>query len=365
MRPKQWLWPGRLLRGAQEMFSGQPGLGKSQVQIDWVARATTGRDWPDGAPGFKPVDVMMLTAEDTLDQEVVPRLHAAEADLERVHIIKCIRKDKMDRQFLLDEDLNRLRETVLDVGNVGLITIDPITAYMGGKIDSHKTTEVRSQLGPLKDFAEQMNIAISTITHPPKGGGQRAIDSFIGSQAFIAACRIGHLSIEEIEVDEETREKSPTGRLLFCDVKNNAARKGATLAYQIKEVTVSGSNPFDLITAPRIVWEKDAVNISADDALAAHAGSGRGRKSDEQIEAQKFLREMLKDGARVAQKVIIEEATARGFSTKQLRTAREALGIQPSKAGLTGGWEWKLKPPPEPLPAPQGQQQTTTKKGKT
>ena len=111
MRSKQWLWPGRLLRGAQEMLSGQPGLGKSQLQIDWMARATTGRDWPDGAPGIKPVSVMMLTAEDTLDQEVVPRLYAAEADLKRVHIIKCIRKDNKDRQFLLDEDLERLRES--------------------------------------------------------------------------------------------------------------------------------------------------------------------------------------------------------------------------------------------------------------
>jgi hypothetical protein len=36
-------------------------------------------------------------------------------------------------------------------------------------------------LGPLKDFAERMNVAISTITHPPKSSSQRAIDHFIGS----------------------------------------------------------------------------------------------------------------------------------------------------------------------------------------
>ena len=139
-----------------------------------MARATTGRDWPDGAPGVAPMNVIMLTAEDTLDQEVIPRLHAAEADLAHIHIIKCIRKDnKTDRQFLLDEDLERLKVAVRDIGDVGLITIDPITAYMGGKIDSHKTTEVRSQLGPLKDFAEEMDVAISTITHPPKGSRKR------------------------------------------------------------------------------------------------------------------------------------------------------------------------------------------------
>ena len=26
MRPKQWIWQGRLMRGAQQMLSGQPGL---------------------------------------------------------------------------------------------------------------------------------------------------------------------------------------------------------------------------------------------------------------------------------------------------------------------------------------------------
>lgn len=353
MRPKQWLWRGRLLSGAQEMITGQPGLGKSQLQIDLMARATTGRNWPDGVPGIDPVNVLMLTAEDTLDQEVVPRLSAAQADLAHIHIIKCIRKDDKDRQFLLGQDLDRLKDVVRDIGKVGLICIDPITAYMGGKIDSHKTTDVRGQLGPLKDFAEEMNVAISTITHPPKGGGQRAIDSFIGSQAFIAVARIGHICIEEIEFDEETREKTPTGRMLFCDVKNNAARRGTTLAYRIEQVTVSGSNPFDLITAPHIVWQ-GAVDVNADDALAAHS-VGRGRKSEEQVEAQKFLRELLADGKPIAKAVIIEKGAAYGFSEKQIRTAKENLNIQAEKIAFDGGWSWKLPKPPKPLP-PRGRQ---------
>ena len=330
-----------------------PVSGKSQLQIDLMARVTTGAAWPDGAPGVEPMDVVMLTAEDALDQEVVPRLSAAKADLKRVHIIKKIRKDNKDRQFLLGEDLDQLKELVRDIGDVGLICIDPITSYMGGKVDSHNNTEVRSQLGPLKDFAEATNIALSTITHPPKGGGQRAIDSFIGSQAFIAACRIGHLCIEEFEYDEESGEKVPTGRILFCDVKNNAARKGATLAYTIEEVTLPGANNFDLITAPRIVWEKDAVDVSADDALG-QGESRRGGKADSQTLVQRFLYEILKGGEPVAQKEIEEQATTLGYTAKQLRTAREHMGIVLAKTGFgaTGEWVWKYTPP-KPLPSPR------------
>ena len=52
----------------------------------------------------------MLTAEDCLDQIIVPRLIAAKADLDRVHFLKCIRKDNKDRMFLLGKDLEMPRQ---------------------------------------------------------------------------------------------------------------------------------------------------------------------------------------------------------------------------------------------------------------
>ena len=77
IQPLQWLWQGHLLRGAQELMTGIKGLGKSQVHASLVARATNGCDWPDGAPGCEPGNVIMVTAEDLLEQVVVPRLMAA------------------------------------------------------------------------------------------------------------------------------------------------------------------------------------------------------------------------------------------------------------------------------------------------
>ena len=68
MRSLDWLWPEHLLRGSQELLSGLPDLGKSQVQISYVACATAGLPWPNGAAPIEPVNTIMLTAEDTLDQ---------------------------------------------------------------------------------------------------------------------------------------------------------------------------------------------------------------------------------------------------------------------------------------------------------
>ena len=277
MRAQEWLWEGHLLRGGLELLTGLPGLGKSQVQIHLMACSTAGLLWPDGTAAIKPVNVIMVTAEDALDTAVVPRLSAAGADLGRIHILKCIRADKLQRQFLLAEDLVKLEQAVTQVGNVGLICIDPITAYMGGKMDSHKATEVRSQLGPLKDFAERTNVAVSAITHPAKNASGRAIDHFIGSQAFIAAARVGHACFEEVEVDEDTGEKTPTGRILFTNVKYSAHRKMPTLAYKIESAIIN-PEPFVQIETSRVVWDKEAVDISAEQAIAAAKSNGKGER---------------------------------------------------------------------------------------
>ena len=149
-RPMDWLWQGHLLRGSQELLTGIPGGGKSQIHCALVAYVTTGGVWPDGANGIPAGNAIMLTAEDCLDQTIVPRLIAAGANRERVFILKKIRKDNKERMFLLSEDLEELERMIDKIGDVRLITIDPITAYMGGKVDSHRATDVRGQLGPAR-----------------------------------------------------------------------------------------------------------------------------------------------------------------------------------------------------------------------
>jgi hypothetical protein len=316
-------------------MSGLPDLNKSTAQIGLIACVTARVPWPDGASAIEPMNVVMLTAEDTLDQIVVPRLVAAGADVNRVTILKYIKTDeRTQRQFLLAEDLERLERTVQKIGDVGLITIDPITAYMGGKMDSYKATEVRSQLGPLKDFAEHLNIAISTLTHPPKSAGARAIDHFIASQAFIAACRIGHLFVAEtVEIGGE---RGPTGRVLFTNVRNAAHPFMPTLVYRREELVVS-TEP--RIAAPRLIWE-GTVNITAEAAIAA----ATNKKQPEQLKVQAFLRDLLSDGKRVSKKEIEEAAEEHGFSKKQVRTAGLKLGVRifKEKGKIDCGWLWQL-----------------------
>jgi putative DNA primase/helicase len=283
----------------------------------------------------------------------VPRLIAAGADLNHIKELKAIRRNGREELFLLGEDLAVLEQLIHDWGSVGLVTIDPITAYMGHAkhFDSHRATDVRSQLSPLKTLAERTDVAISAVTHPAKNAGPRALDHFIGSQAFIAAARLGHLCVEEMEDDPEHGGKRPTGRRLFTDAKPSIKSRQPTLVYRIEvaETECLDADTGAPIEAPVIRWEGES-DLSADEAVSA----GKPTKA-RGLNAQEFLLDILAGGP-VLQKTIIERGAARGFSYKQLWKAKGTLGIEDFRErGVKSGpsyWAFPQHVPPE-TEAPQ------------
>ena len=87
-----------------------------------------------------------------------------------------------------------------------------------GKVDSHKNADVRSVLEAAGEMAARHRVALLGITHFSKGGGQKAINQFIGSIAFVAAARTAYAVMAD--PDDETRR-------LFMPVKNGLARWAA------------------------------------------------------------------------------------------------------------------------------------------
>jgi hypothetical protein len=282
----------------------------------------------------------MLTCEDSYTKTVVPRLLAARANLKRVHALPIIRTDaETKRAFLLTEDLDELERHLNSLPSAVLVTIDPITGFLGtGKINSNSVTDIRGTLAPLSDLAERQNIAIHTITHPPKTTTS-AMNAFIGSQAFVAASRMAYLTTEEI--DEEGK---PTGRFLMSMVRSSLGPKLPTLAYRLAQVAI-GEDYRDgrTIVGSYVVWEDGVVDISASAALAAASGGAKGSSDDRSAmtEAEHFLREKLgtspvlaKDGE--------EHAAAIGISRRTLMRARKKLGVIAEKLDMKEGWTWRL-----------------------
>lgn len=199
--PVEWIWQDRLARGKLTLLAGNPSVGKSLIAADMAARITKGKHWPNGAQ--TPIgNVVILASEDAINDTWVPRLMAADADLSRIHFVKMvIGKDGKRRTFNLQEDLEALGQKISEIKNVQIVIIDPVTSYLG-KVDAHRTNDVRSVMEPVTDFAERSRVAILAITHPPKAQAS-AMNAFTGSLAFVAASRIAFLIIEEPETCQD------------------------------------------------------------------------------------------------------------------------------------------------------------------
>lgn len=129
----EWLWPGRFALGKLGLIGGFPDVGKSQVVIDIVARVSRTDEWPCDEGRAPQGDVLLFCSEDDPADTVVPRLLAAGANLERVHIVAMVgTRSGGEAVFSIQQHLPILREKLEEIPQVVLVAIDPLSAHMGG-----------------------------------------------------------------------------------------------------------------------------------------------------------------------------------------------------------------------------------------
>jgi putative DNA primase/helicase len=327
-----WAWPNRIALGKHSMIGGEGGLSKSQFLAFLAATISTGGMWP-ADEGKAPLgNVIMFSAEDDPEDTIVPRLLAAGADLARVRIVESAKDANGERLFDLQQDLEALQREIERFGNVHLVTFDPISSYLGSKVDGNSNNDVRRVLEPLSRIAARHQVAIVSLTHSPKGSGSKALNQFIGSAAFVNVVRAAFLVM---------RDPDDSNRILFLTAKNNLGKDPGSLAYRIG-VRFVGEQ--DDISAPYIVWEDKPVAITANEALAAANGDARDRTATE--EAADFLREILAEGP-LPQKDIEAQADAAGLSWAAVKRAKKAAGVTAERRGIegergAGRWYWSI-----------------------
>jgi hypothetical protein len=342
MRGIVWLWPERFAIGKLGIIAGLPDEGKGQILAYIIATLTTeGGLWPCGE-GHAPLgNIVMLTAEDDLGDTVVPRLVAAGANLSRVHFIEMVvtGDTKKERMFSLISDLDKLKRKIEQIGNVIAVFIDPVSAYLGVKqIDSFRTNDVRSVLGPVVDMAAKLRTSFLAIMHfNKKTDVTNALLRISDSLAYGAAARHVYAVINDAE----------NKRKLFVKAKNNLAKHDQqSLAYHFGFRKVGFDNELNKeIWAPCIEWEPKPVDVTAGEAMEAATGAKPTRALNS---AMKFLREFLANGPQ-AQKDIEEAAKANGFSWATIRRAKDEIGNIEAKLDgeIVNGkhkWRWHLVP---------------------
>lgn len=324
VRPVLWLWGGRVPRGTLTLFAGDPKLGKSLVTVGIAAAVSRGVALPGDDPPEGPGSVILLSAEDDVSRTIVPRLAAAGAARNRVHILESVYlSDGNEALPSLRADIDSIEAAIRRVGDCRLVVVDPVSAYLAGA-DDHRNAELRGVLSPLKALAERTDVAVILVTHLNKSGGTNGKHRVTGSIAYVGACRANSLFV---------RDRSDSRRVLMLPNGCNLAADPPTLAYRIA----------DRGDGPSVEWEADPVPITAEQALAADAEPPHERGERDECDA--WLRDVLSSG-RVPQRDIARDGRDAGFTLKQLEASKRRVGARSQRAGFGKGSTcyWTLEP---------------------
>jgi len=306
VRPEvvEWLWPNLVPRGMPTVLGGFPGVGKSTILYDLAARVSR-----EGQT------VLAVTAEDHLAGVVRPRLEAAGADLDLVRIVTV--------PITLPEDVEVLKELVREF-EAALLILDPLVAFIGDGINTHRDHHVRRVLAPLADLAEETRAAVVVVIHTNKGVGSEPLMRISGSIGFTGAARSVLLAADDPQ-DESRR--------ILAVVKSNLAEMPPPLAYQLTGVLLDGG-----ISTSKVEWLGEAPEVDIRELLISRDPEERGATED----AQDFLRELgLLETARPAGDVL-RDAKTQGHTERTIQRARKRLRIPTWRDGFgrAGVWYW-------------------------
>jgi len=325
VEPKQidWLWHERIPLGMLTLIAGDPGVGKSFLSLYIASLVTTARKTPDNTiPAYG--SVIILSAEDSLEHVIRPRLEALGADVTKVKAIRCVRRkdaegNEITDHFNIQTDRLELERILEETPDAKMVIIDPLSAYFGS-VDTHKDSNVRSVLAPLVEMAERFNIALICILHLNKGTSQKACYRTMGSLAFPAAART-------VWIVSGDPTMPGSNRRLFISAKHNILRQPTTLAFEIENDVV--------------VFDEQPINITADDVFAKKSE----RQEGELQLAMEFLEEIFESESCITAKEVFKLAQQQDYKIRTIRRAKDQLGIKSYLKYDDEGkrlWYWRM-----------------------
>lgn len=317
-RRLKWLWPHRFPRGKFSLILGDPGVSKSVLLLHIAALISRGLPFPDGAHAPRGTTVV-LSAEDSPEDTVKPRLRASGADCSRIiwfppTVTEDVPGQRRSRTFSLERDLERLETTIVEHSAVAVI-FDPISSFMG-RVDGDSETQVRGALTPLIATAARTGVAVLAIRHWRKAEGP-AIYRALGSLGFVAAARVAY----GVAPDPQN-----SSRLIFGQFKSNLGPSLPPLAYELEgfEDTV------------RIKWANcDLKSVPPD----LFTGFDPGEHRTAREEAIRWLQAQMQ-GKAISASALKKRADRDGISWRTLNRVKDEQGIRSQQEGRPKRWKW-------------------------
>ncbi|GAA2548148.1 AAA family ATPase [Pseudonocardia hydrocarbonoxydans] len=328
----RWLWQtgeyGRIPLGEVSVLAGRGNVGKSPFALWCAARLTRG-ELPGELFG-NPVDVLIYASEDSHEHTTVPRLTAAGADLDRVHLLNGTETDEDPEMPLVwARDIDLIREAIEQTG-ARLLVIDPLIDVHRGGANTDRTDDVRAGLRPLVALAHRTGTAITGIAHFNKQRTGDVATLLSGSHGLRDTVRAVLAFVER-----------PDGERVLGQDKNNLGRAGddvPRLTYDMASVDV----PIDGAPVSQPVF---TITGTTDDTLSDVLLGGAADRADLPDDTA-WLFELVAAGHPLPlhAKKCADEAESRGlkWDTVSRKARRSGLLVSRQERGAVANWVWTL-----------------------
>ena len=290
MRSIEWLDKPLVQASSFTLLVGSKGCGKGTWLAKFAAKMTR------GVYG-KPQSVLFISSEDSASVDLVPRLKAAGADLDRVVIVT--------EHVQFPRDLGRLADLAGQVGELGGMVIDPIGNHLGAA-DTDKESAVRFAIGGLNKLADDLGAVLFGVRHLGKSRQNGALSAVLGSTAWVDLPRQVNVFARDNEDDQVVHIQVAAG---------NRSAHGATEAFRIEVRDVEG-----LKEPVTYCAELGASSKDVDDLLATP------RKSSKSQAAREIILTILEnEGSQESDALDARVASEAGLSASTVRNLRVAL----------------------------------------
>jgi putative DNA primase/helicase len=306
-------------------IEGSPRCGKTMAALSIISLITNGGVFANGEP-VEPTKVAILSSEDSIEYELIPRLHAAGADLTRVKFIKVTVEDE-EQQLQFFRDLPAI-ERQFNEENIGFVFVDGVFAFLGVK-DSNSYSEAYAAMLPFIGMIRRRNMGSGIVRHTRKSGGE-ALAAGIGSTGYTALGR----STISIAINKTNKEER-----FFTHAGCTGAPAGDSFTFHIEGVTLPG---FKRPTGAA-VWGS-RTDITADDAMG-QAPTPTNEERSRLDEAREAILEALDTcdvtAATLYECVVRGQGVAKETFERARRDLRKAGLIEMTTGGFAGPKAWR------------------------
>jgi hypothetical protein len=294
VRAVKWIEKPYLARGELHILQGHGGVGKGALCALWAAEASKRGD-----------HVAIVSAEDDLDTQLYPRLIAAGADFNQIHVL-TVKRAGIEDALIIPDDVPLLERTITG-SNIRILTIDPLLTHIAGKTDSHRDHEVKRVLTPLAKLAQATGCTIVGVHHFKKDTSGGAKLAGQGSSAFYTTARIT-LSMARADDGVHVIEVS----------KSNIGPEGVGQNLRLRVATVPAVDG-DHAEVP--VLERDGeASQTVDEILARPKRGGKAAK------AREVMLDILDaEGEQESDQLDARVAAASGLAASTVKNVRVEL----------------------------------------